>query len=208
MTKMKTTTLTMAAAAVVAVAATLLAGCGTVGTSGGGSTAQAGVTCVLGATGADVQVTWTGSTDCGSDITALAVDGQNWQVVTTPLAAGAPGPADQETLSQVCSLTTGGEVMTVLDAGGAIYGTNICSSEEQNGWTPAAAPASAPAAATSTSALPDGVWTGSPGTYDVNCSVAQCTTLPGAGPFGTTCAEPMTDATATADLRAGWQSCS
>jgi hypothetical protein len=43
-------------------------------------------------------------------------------------------------------------------------------------------------------ALPKGVTSGpKPDTYYVNCQVAQCTTLPGAGPFGTTCTLPSTD---------------
>jgi hypothetical protein len=44
------------------------------------------------------------------------------------------------------------------------------------------------------SSLPPGVKAGpSPGTYYVDCSTGQCTTLQGAGPFGTTCTQPSTD---------------
>lgn len=47
-----------------------------------------------------------------------------------------------------------------------------------------AATATVPAAAS----LPAGVTPGPrPGTYYVDCFTAQCTGLPGAGPFGTTC---------------------
>jgi hypothetical protein len=42
-------------------------------------------------------------------------------------------------------------------------------------------------------ALPPGVTPGpEPGTYYVDCFTAQCTSLPGAGPFGTTCGQPST----------------
>jgi len=41
--------------------------------------------------------------------------------------------------------------------------------------------------------LPLGVFPGpSPGSYVVDCFAAQCTTQPGAGPFGTTCKTPNT----------------
>lgn len=44
-----------------------------------------------------------------------------------------------------------------------------------------------------TVALPAGVKKGpSSGTYYVNCTIDQCTTAQGAGPFGTTCSQPST----------------
>src|SRR6202167_1016127 len=44
-----------------------------------------------------------------------------------------------------------------------------------------------------TAALPAGVKKGpSSGTYYVDCSIGQCTTAQGAGPFGTTCSQPST----------------
>jgi len=53
-------------------------------------------------------------------------------------------------------------------------------------------PSPAPHPASSTS-LPLGVFPGpSPGSYVVDCFAAQCTTQPGAGPFGTTCRTPNT----------------
>jgi uncharacterized protein YceK len=46
---------------------------------------------------------------------------------------------------------------------------------------------------TPAAALPPGVAPGpEPGTYYVDCFTAQCTSLPGAGPFGTTCGQPST----------------
>jgi hypothetical protein len=46
---------------------------------------------------------------------------------------------------------------------------------------------------TSSRSLPLGVFPGpSPGSYVVDCFAAQCTTQPGAGPFGTTCRTPNT----------------
>jgi hypothetical protein len=53
-------------------------------------------------------------------------------------------------------------------------------------------PSPAPHPASSGS-LPLGVFPGpSPGSYVVDCFAAQCTTQPGAGPFGTTCRTPNT----------------
>ena len=47
--------------------------------------------------------------------------------------------------------------------------------------------------AASSGSLPLGVFPGpSPGSYVVDCFAAQCTTQPGAGPFGTTCRTPNT----------------
>src|SRR4029077_6028513 len=50
-----------------------------------------------------------------------------------------------------------------------------------------------PETPTPAAALPPGVTPGpEPGTYYVDCFTAQCTSLPGAGPFGTTCGQPST----------------
>jgi len=65
------------------------------------------------------------------------------------------------------------------------------------GYSPAAGPPRPTTASSATAStgqsLPPGVKPGpTPGTYYMDCSVAQCTTQPGAGPFGTTCTEPST----------------
>jgi len=60
------------------------------------------------------------------------------------------------------------------------------------GCSSPAHPSPAPHPASSTS-LPLGVFPGpSPGSYVVDCFATQCTTQPGAGPFGTTCRTPNT----------------
>jgi hypothetical protein len=52
---------------------------------------------------------------------------------------------------------------------------------------------SSASASHTTRSLPLGVFPGpSPGSYVVDCFAAQCTTQPGAGPFGTTCRTPNT----------------
>ena len=38
-------------------------------------------------------------------------------------------------MEQVCALTKDGTLTTVMDAGGAFYGTSLCSTDEQAGWT-------------------------------------------------------------------------
>lgn len=106
----------------------LLAGCSQFGSGSSGST------CIFGANGADVQVQITNS-DCTADEQSLATGGQTWYPINALSSPGTPGSADQETLSLICRLTKGNSTMTVMDAGGAIYGDNICSSEEQSGWT-------------------------------------------------------------------------
>ena len=165
-------------------------------TTAGQGAPAGGSTCIFGANGVDVQVELTNQDGCSADLSALAGDGLNWYPIARLAAPGSAGSADQETMSQTCQLSKGSSTMTVMDAGGATYGDQICSSEEQDGWTPAALSSQgAPSGATPSGAstLPAGVTAGpDPGTYYVNCSVAQCTTVPGAGPFGTTCSEPST----------------
>jgi hypothetical protein len=122
--------------------ALVLAGCGRgVQQQGSPPAAQqqpaAPATCILGATGADVQVQITGdSTPCDQQIQALAGGGLSWYEVSTLATPGAAGTADGETMFQVCQLSSNGSVMTVMDAGGASYGQSICSSNEQGGWEP------------------------------------------------------------------------
>jgi hypothetical protein len=113
--------------------AAVLAGCGTIpGT--GGSTGGAS-TCAYGATGYDVQVQVTNSS-CSQVVQALASFGLNWYVLYRLSDPGTPGEADGETMGVTCRLAKGASVMTVEDAGGMIYGNQVCSSEEQVGWAP------------------------------------------------------------------------
>lgn len=91
--------------------------------------------CTFGAREADVQVRVTGLADCASQAAALARDGQFWYQLAALSPAGAPGQADGETMFRVCQLTRGPQILTVMDAGGASYGTGICSANEQAGWS-------------------------------------------------------------------------
>jgi len=97
--------------------------------------AQAGSTCTFGANGADVEAQFTDQPECGPDQSALASFGLNWYPISRLSAAGSDGTADGETMTLTCTLDKGASVMTVMDAGGAYYGNQICSAEEQHGWT-------------------------------------------------------------------------
>jgi hypothetical protein len=120
-------------AAAALVLAAVLAGCDTIPGTGGGTAEMS--TCAYGATGYDVQVQVTNSS-CSRVVQALASFGLNWYVLYRLSDPGTPGEADGETMGVTCSLAKGASVMTVEDAGGMIYGNQICSSEEQDGWAP------------------------------------------------------------------------
>lgn len=62
-----------------------------------------------------------------------AAFGVSWYPVSVLAAPGAAGTADDEPTFRVCQLGKNGSVMTVMDAGGGSYGTQICSTEEQDG---------------------------------------------------------------------------
>jgi hypothetical protein len=96
-------------------------------------------------------------------------------------------------LSVVCSLTDAGITATVNDDGEQDIGQSVCSSLVQDGWTETDA-TSQSATSSQPSSNSSGITPGpTPGSYYVNCSIDQCTTEPGAGPYGTTCTEPSTD---------------
>lgn len=96
-------------------------------------------TCIFGATGHDVEVQFTDdSTPCATQEAALASDGLSWYPISQLATVGSNGSADGETMGIACVLhgTNGVSVMTVMDAGGMFYGTQICSTDEQAGnWT-------------------------------------------------------------------------
>jgi hypothetical protein len=96
---------------------------------------HAGITCTFGANGADVETQITDQAECGPDRSALATFGLNWYPISRFSAAGSKGIADGETMTLTCILDKGPSVMTVMDAGGAYYGNQVCSAEEQHGWT-------------------------------------------------------------------------
>jgi hypothetical protein len=134
-------------------AAILLAGCGaapaaktsasvtTPTPSASGAQGSTAGDCLLGANGADVEVGIANPTTlCGQWVTNLAGMGLTWNFISDLVSPGQPGTADQETMQQVCDLTSGGEELYVEDAGGQTYGNSICSQEEQNGWTPESSP--------------------------------------------------------------------
>jgi hypothetical protein len=109
--------------------------------SAAGSTSNDSGDCLLGANGADVEVGIANPTNsCGQWITNLAGSGLVWNYIGQMIAPGQPGTADQETMGQACDLTDGTQELYVEDAGGQSYGDSICSSEEQNGWTPESSP--------------------------------------------------------------------
>jgi hypothetical protein len=84
------------------------------------------------------------------------------------------------------SLTKRARILLACAAALGAAGMVLC------GCSSPAHPSPAPHAASATS-LPLGVFPGpSPGSYVVDCFAAQCTTQPGAGPFGTTCKTPNT----------------
>jgi hypothetical protein len=113
-------------------------GSATGGTPTTAPAAASGSTCIFGANGVDVQVELTNQNGCSTDISALASFGLNWYPITSLASPGSAGSADQETMSQTCQLSKGSSTMTVMDAGGADYGNQICSAEEQDGWVPSA----------------------------------------------------------------------
>jgi hypothetical protein len=93
-------------------------------------------TCIFGATGEDVEVQLSGYSDpCSTEESVLAGDGLSWYPIASLAAVGSNGTADDETMALTCTLTNGPETLTVEDAGGMDYGTQICSASEQAGWT-------------------------------------------------------------------------
>jgi hypothetical protein len=95
---------------------------------------QGETTCAFGANGVDVEVQLTNQAECGPDQSALASFGLNWYPISRLAAVGSAGAADGEMMALTCILDKGASVMTVMDAGGAYYGNQICSAEEQDGW--------------------------------------------------------------------------
>jgi hypothetical protein len=133
------------ALAAAAAAAVLVTGCGTLlgapAPAAPGPPAAQAQTCTFGATGADVEVQFTDdATPCSQQEQALATFGLSWYPVSALIPAGSAGTADGETMQTTCVLSKGGSTMTVEDAGGMDYGQQICSSNEQGGWTATGAP--------------------------------------------------------------------
>ena len=97
--------------------------------------------CLLGANGVDVQVGIANPTSsCASWIQNLAGIGLVWYPINQMVPPGSATTSDGETMQSACDLTDGAHELYVEDAGGQTYGDNICSAEEQNGWTPEASP--------------------------------------------------------------------
>jgi hypothetical protein len=116
------------------------------GTSAGDSSGQLPAptpasSCLLGANGADVEVGIGNPTQsCAQWTTNLASNGMAWYPISQMVPLGQNGTADGETMEQACDLTDGTQELYVEDAGGQSDGDNICSTEEQNGWTPESPP--------------------------------------------------------------------
>jgi hypothetical protein len=143
--------------------------------------------CVFGATTADVEVEVTGASDCSSWVQNLAGTGLNWQPITSLVTPGDPGTADSETMAISCVLDGDSDQLTVEDAGGQTYGTDICSREEQNGWVPD------PTAEASDQA--------SAGQAQASQAAASASASAQASTAGDVARIPQDDATVTADAR-------
>jgi len=92
--------------------------------------------CLFGASGADVQVGIANATQsCASWVQALAGSGLNWFPISTMTTLGSQ-LSDGDTIEETCDLSDGTQELYVEDSGGMDYGNSICSSEEQNGWSP------------------------------------------------------------------------
>lgn len=138
--------------AFVAVLAMALCGCSAapaIHTAGNANTAgsQASTTapsdsgdCLFGANSANVEVGIANPTQsCSAWVQDLAGSGLAWYPISSLAVPGSQG--DGETMQEACDLTAnGGEELYVLDSGGMTYGDSICSSEEQNGWSPEGTP--------------------------------------------------------------------
>jgi hypothetical protein len=98
--------------------------------------------CLLGANGEDVEVGVGNPTvSCAQWITNLAVGGLNWYPINSMVPPGQVGTAaNQEIMQQACDLTDGTQELYVEDGGFQVNGDDICSTEEQNGWTPESPP--------------------------------------------------------------------
>ena len=117
----------------------MAAGCGAVNTNNAdsGQAPAATVTCILGAQGADVEVTITNQASCAGDIRSLASLGLTWYPIQRLVPPGGNGTAGGESMGVTCVLHKGGSTLTVEDAGGMDCGNQICSSSEQQGGLPA-----------------------------------------------------------------------
>jgi uncharacterized lipoprotein YajG len=126
------------AAALIAAGTLILAGCHNPAAPAPATTlAPVSTTCVFGATGADVEVQFTDdTTSCATQEQNLAVTGLSWYPISQLTTVGATGP-DGETEQNVCILAKDGAVVTVMDGNEELvsYGQQICSGEEQGGWT-------------------------------------------------------------------------
>ena len=91
----------------------------------------AAVSCLLEANGGPMQVVvGNSSQSCDQWIRDLAPSGVSWSTVSPP---------SDQSLKQICRLTSGSSTMTISDGGWmdlASYGDQLCSQEEQNGWLP------------------------------------------------------------------------
>jgi len=111
---------------------------------------------------------------CGKMIKTYAASGILFDYTPTVPQEGGFGT--------VCTMTSHATVVTVADDGGQDIGQAVCTALASAGW------AESQPATPSSQALPPGVTrANSSGSYFVNCTAAQCTSSPGAGPFGTTC---------------------
>jgi hypothetical protein len=97
--------------------------------------------CLFGTNSADVQVGIANPTQsCNQWIQSLAGDGLVWYPISSMAVPGSQGSADSDTMQETCDLTDGTTELFVEDGGSMVYGDDICSAEERNGWSPEGTP--------------------------------------------------------------------
>lgn len=97
--------------------------------------------CLFGANGVDVQVGIASPTQsCNQWVQDLAGDGLVWYPISSLAVPGSQGSADSDAMQETCDLTDGTQELFVEDGGSMSYGDDICSAEEQNGWSPEGTP--------------------------------------------------------------------
>lgn len=105
-------------------------------TAAPGTWITGGATCVFQAAGTDTQARVTGVAGCGEvHQTLVQADGLGWTQAAALTGTGADGQPE----FTVCSLHVTHDTsltVTVLDAGAAVYGASLCTSADNNGWTP------------------------------------------------------------------------
>lgn len=143
----------------------VLAGCGN--SPGRSAAPVVSSTCTIYAYGHDARVTFT-----GAGATALCAQAvRKWSGSSGYYWNYTPTAPQEGGFGSVCELSNQGVTARVMDDGGQAIGQSVCGLLAHAGWTPASTAARAPTRRA----------------IIVDCNSQQCTSLPGAGPNGTTC---------------------